>query len=80
MIYSLNNLPNKYYVKLHRLINHLIVSRVDALTIDAICEKLNYGLKKLKSKPHDYSREYEPYNPSNDFGQDHFLAKESIKT
>ena len=50
MIHILNILPDIYNVILIGLENHLVVTGDDALTIDAICKKLNHHYKKLKTK------------------------------
>ena len=49
-IHVLNNLPKDYNVILNGLENHLMVMGDDMLTINMICEKLNYQYKKIKNK------------------------------
>ena len=50
MIHVLNNFPKHYDVILDGLENHLMVTGVNALTIDVILKQLNYHYKKIKDK------------------------------
>ena len=55
MIHVLNNLSEEYDVLPNGLKNHFMVSGNDALTMDMICEKLNYWYKKINSKKEEKS-------------------------
>ena len=50
MIHVLNNLPKEYDVILDGLENYLTSSSEDALTIEALCEKLCHWHKKINNK------------------------------